>query len=193
MGSALSLAAILLLALAGCAEDDVAVQGDTPAELQETDDPALASAGDQVEQVDDEIMAEDTPDSAAASSPDTSVDVSAETPLEGQAGPPGSGLATGRPYVVIRFPDSSTDYQDELANAVRRAVERKPNVAFDLVAVTPRSGSAGDLEENTRKAKQQAAEVLQSLLSLGIGADRIAVAAWTGQPTKVNEIRLYIR
>lgn len=161
----LSLALVVLLAagLTGCGQNDVPVQANG--------DGAVPEA----------------PASEAAAEP------AAEAPVDGSAGLPGSGLASGRPYLVIRFADSSVDYQEELAAAVRRAVERKPNVAFDLVAVTPRASTAADLTENTEKAQQQATEVLQSLQSLGIGADRVSVGAWTGQPTKVNEIRLYIR
>jgi len=108
-------------------------------------------------------------------------------------GPPGSGIASGKPYVVIRFTESSVDYEKPLAAAVQRAVARRPNVAFDLVAVTPRAKDADDLVESTNRAREQAAAVLKSLSSMGISADRVNMATWTGQPTDVNEIRLYIR
>jgi hypothetical protein len=107
--------------------------------------------------------------------------------------PPGSGLATGRPYVVIRFAESSVDYEKALSEAVKRAVARKPNLAFDLVAVTPRAGTAEDLVDLTEKAHAEAAAVMKSLSALGIGPERVSMMTWTGQPTDVNEIRLYIR
>ena len=107
-------------------------------------------------------------------------------------GAPGSGLG-GKPYVVIRFTESSVDYEKTLAEAVRRAVARKPNVAFDLVAVTPRAKSESDMLEATKRAEDEAAAVMKSLASMGISANRVNMAAWTGQPTDVNEIRLYIR
>jgi hypothetical protein len=107
--------------------------------------------------------------------------------------PPGSGLATGRPYVVIRFTESSIDYEKTLAEAVKRAVARKPNLAFDLVAVTPRAGTADELAELTDQAHAEAAAVIKSLSALGIGPERVSMMTWTGQPTDVNEIRLYIR
>jgi hypothetical protein len=109
------------------------------------------------------------------------------------AGPPGSGLASGRPYVVIRFTESTVDYESALAEAVRRAVARRPNVAFDLVAVTPRASTADDMAEQADKARAQAAAIMKSLSALGIGPERVMMATWTGQPTEVNEIRLYIR
>ena len=106
---------------------------------------------------------------------------------------PGSGLATGRPYVVIRFTESNVDYEKALSEAVKRAVARKPNLAFDLVAVTPRAGTAEELADLTEQAHAEAAAVMKSLSNLGIGPERVSIMTWTGQPTDVNEIRLYIR
>jgi len=116
-----------------------------------------------------------------------------QTAAAGDVSPPGSGLATGRPYVVIRFTESSVDYEKALSEAVKRAVERKPNLAFDLVAVTPRAGTADELADLTEQAHAEAAAVMKSLSNLGIGPDRVSIMTWTGQPTDVNEIRLYIR
>jgi hypothetical protein len=135
-----------------------------------------------------EPVVEPTP---SPSPPQPALAVAPSTPAG--VGPPGSGLATGRPYVVIRFTDDAGDYQPALAAAVRRAVERRPNVAFDLVAVTPRAGNAEDLADDKAEAEAQAAAVMKSLADLGIGPDRVSMRAWTGQPTDVNEIRLYIR
>lgn len=106
---------------------------------------------------------------------------------------PGLGLGSKRPYVVIRFAEEAGDYQPALAEAVRRAVARRPNVAFDLVAVTPRASTAEQLADDKTAAQVQAAAVMKSLADLGIGPERVSMQAWTGQPTDVNEIRLYIR
>ena len=133
---------------------------------------------------------------AASGSTSTSVAAAPSAPAApdpSQAGPPGSGLAGGKPYVVIRFTESSVDYEKPLADAVHRALARKPNLAFDLVAVTPQAKDADDLVESTRRVRDQADAVKKSLNSLGISADRINMETWTGQSTDVDEIRLYIR
>jgi hypothetical protein len=117
----------------------------------------------------------------------------APAPDTSQPGPPGSGIAGGEPYVVIRFPNSSVDYQSSLAEAVRRAKERKPNLAFDLVALTPPAQSADDLADAAKKAQDRAQGVVKSLGGMGIPADRVNIVTWTGQSTDVDEIRLYIR
>jgi hypothetical protein len=118
----------------------------------------------------------------------------AAAPSGGSFAPePNFGLASDRPYVVIRFTDDAGDYQPALAEAIRRAVDRRPDVAFDLVAVTPRASNAEDLADDKAEAAAQADGVMQALADLGIGPDRVTMWAWTGQPTDVNEIRLYIR
>jgi hypothetical protein len=135
--------------------------------------------------------AADTPQTAAAQQPAQSAAASGAGASD--VPPPGSGLATGRPYVVIRFTESSIDYEKALSDAVKRAVARKPGLAFDLVAVTPRAGTAEELADLTKQAHAEAAAVLKSLSALGIGPERVSMMTWTGQPTDVNEIRLYIR
>jgi hypothetical protein len=107
--------------------------------------------------------------------------------------PPGAGLASGRPYVTIRFNRSNVGYEPALAAAVRRAVARRPNVAFDLVAVTPQAATAEEAESRAALAQSQAAAVMHSLAALGIGPDRVSLQPWDGPPSDIHEIRLYIR
>ena len=134
------------------------------------------------------------PAASAAAEPQTAAAAQAQPPSTAEgAAPPGSGLATGRPYVVIRFTETTVDYEKALAEAVKRAVARKPDLAFDMVAVTPRAGSAEELADLTEKAHAEAAAVMKSLSALGIGPERVSMMTWTGQSTDVNEIRLYIR
>ena len=154
-----------------------ALSSTPPAEPQTASDPAPTAS------------APDAPQTATASQPEPSQIAGGASDVP----PPGSGLATGRPYVVIRFAESSVDYEKALSEAVKRAVARKPDLAFDLVAVTPRAGTAEELADLTEKAHAEAAAVMKSLNDLGIGPERVSMMTWTGQPTDVNEIRLYIR
>lgn len=109
------------------------------------------------------------------------------------ASPPGSGLAAGRPYVIIRFARTNIDYEAALTVAVEKAVARRPNVAFDLVAVAPAAASAAEEASRAAVAEAQTAQVLEVLARLGFGPDRVSVQPWTGEPAGIHEIRLYIR
>ena len=131
--------------------------------------------------------------SAAASEPAVS---EPEAPLptdQSGAAPPGSGIATGKPFVVIFFPDGGTDYETELAAAIRKAQERKPGFALDMAAVSPTSGSPEELEDNSKQALARADQVIGSLAGLGVGRDRINLVTYSAQESDVIEIRLYIR
>jgi hypothetical protein len=136
--------------------------------------------------------------SAASSEPAASEPAASEpeAPLptdESGAAPPGSGIATGRPFVVIFFPDSNTDYETELAAAIRKAQERKPGFALDLAAVSPTSGSPEELQDTSKQALARADQVIGSLASLGVGRDRINLVTYSAQEANSIEIRLYIR
>lgn len=112
---------------------------------------------------------------------------------ESAAAPPGSGIATGRPFVVIRFPTSSTEYETELAAALRKAKERKPGFALDMAAVAPSAGSPEALKDSTAQALARADEVMQSLGTMGVPRDRVHLVSYSSPDADVTEIRLYIR
>lgn len=98
-----------------------------------------------------------------------------------------------RPLVVIRFDRDKVPYQQALYNAVGRVLERRPNSAFDLVAVAPASGGPARVALNSNKARRHAEEVLRSLTEMGLPPARIAVSAKTSSGVSTNEVHLYLR
>jgi hypothetical protein len=157
-------AATLLLALAGCQSSG----GDKAVEGTAASESAPAAT--------------DSGTSAAPAAPD-----------ESAAAPPGSGIATGKPFVVIRFPNGSTEYETELAAALREAKERKPGFALDMAAVAPSADSPEGLAESSALALNRADEVIGSLGTLGVPRDRINLVSYSSPDADVIEIRLYLR
>ncbi len=102
-------------------------------------------------------------------------------------------LATREPLVVIRFADDDVAYQDALYQAVSAALERKPGALFDLVAVAPAAGSAGEVALNSSAVKRNAEDVLRSLSEMGLPADRLTLSAITAGDADVNQVRIYVR
>lgn len=98
-----------------------------------------------------------------------------------------------RPLVVIRFDRAKVPYQQALYNAVGRVLERRPNSAFDLVAVAPATGGPARVALNSNKARRHAEEVLRSLTEMGLPPARIAVSAKTLSSVSTNEVHLYLR
>ena len=132
------------------------------------------------------------PESAPAAT-DSGASTAPAAPDESAAAPPGSGFATGKPFVVIRFPNGGTEYETELAAALREAKERKPGFALDMAAVAPSAGSPEGLAEASALALNRADEVIGSLGTLGVPRDQINLVSYSSPDADVIEIRLYIR
>ncbi len=113
------------------------------------------------------------------------------------APPPAGGAASlvgqRQPLVVIRFNQPNVDYEQALFTVVSRALERRPNAAFDLVAVAPSVGSAAQVSLATGKSRRNAEGVLRSLTSMGLPADRITLSATNSPSAQVNEVHVYVR
>lgn len=104
-----------------------------------------------------------------------------------------SAAGSRRPLVVIRFDRQNVNYQQALYTAVSRALERRPNASFDLVAVTPSAGSSAQVALDTSKARRNAQEVLRSLTDMGLPPSRVALSATTASDASSNEVRLFVR
>lgn len=107
--------------------------------------------------------------------------------------PAGGGAALvgqRQPLVIIRFDRANVDYEAILYSAVSQALERRPNAAFDLVAVAPASGNA---TTNAQRARRYAEQVLRSLTNMGLPPDRVSIAATASSQAVVDEVHLYVR
>jgi len=106
----------------------------------------------------------------------------------------GDGALAGRQaLVVIRFDRPDVAYQEPLYQAVSAALERKPTAVFDLVAVTPAGGSAGDVALASNQVKRSAEDVLRSLTEMGLPSDRVSISATTSYDAQANEVRIFVR
>lgn len=117
-------------------------------------------------------------------------------PFPGRAaadGTPTAGGRGGRPLVVIRFDRPDVEYEQALYSAVSRALERRPEAAFDVVAVTPQEGGPAKVALKTNKARRHAQDVLRSLSSMGLPPDRVNLSATTSANVSSNEVRVYVR
>lgn len=93
---------------------------------------------------------------------------------------------------MIRFDRPDVEYQQAVYQAVSRALERRPEAQFDLVAVSPGAGSASDVAISSNRARDHAEDVLRTLVDMGLPARRITLAA-TATDVQGNEVHLYVR
>jgi hypothetical protein len=100
-------------------------------------------------------------------------------------------VGSDQPLVVIRFDQDNVSYEQALYSAVRRVLDRRPEAAFDVVAVAPQGGEQSALALS--KARRQAERVLRSLNEMGLPPNRVSLSATTSQRANVNEVHVYVR
>jgi hypothetical protein len=103
-----------------------------------------------------------------------------------------STIGGRRPLVVIRFDKASVPFEQTLYSAVNQAIQRRPDVNFDLVAVTPAS-AAGKGALGSAAAQRNAESVLRSLADMGLASNRVTLSAITSPTADVNEVQLFVR
>lgn len=117
-------------------------------------------------------------------------------PLSGMSSSPrsfgvasSSAVASGKPLFVAKFNKSKVNYKDGLRRAVTQAQSAKPNVRFEVVAVSPVSGS----QLSKSNAQSNAGMVFKDMISMGVGADRISLSAKTSGDVKSAEVQIFVR
>jgi len=114
-------------------------------------------------------------------------------PSPPQAGGGAALVGQRQPLVVIRFNNPNVEYEQALFTVVSRALERKPNAGFDLVAIAPNTGTPAQVSLATSKSRRNAEGVLRSLTSMGLPADRVTLSATSSAQAQVNEVHVYVR
>ena len=106
---------------------------------------------------------------------------------------PAAAAASRRPLVVIRFDRPNVAYQQALYSAIDKALQRRPQSGFDLVAVAAANGSPAQVTVASNKAKRNAESVLRSLSEMGLPLQRVRLSAITSTRVRTNEVHLYVR
>lgn len=101
--------------------------------------------------------------------------------------------AKNEPLVVIRFDKPDVKYEQPLYTAVSRALQRKPNATFTVMAVAPNAGTPAQVALNTNASRQNAENVLRSLTNMGLPADRVSLSATMSPDIRSNEVRVFVR
>ncbi len=96
-----------------------------------------------------------------------------------------ASFADKKPLVVIRFDKADVAYEPALYQALSRALERRPDAVFDLVAVSPEGG-------NPAAARSNADAVFQSMTNMGLPAERVAMAAMGSSKATTPEVHIYV-
>ena len=111
--------------------------------------------------------------------------------------PPSGGGASlvgqRQPLAIIRFDRPNVNYEAALFTVVYTALEKRPNAAFDLVAIAPALSDPAKNALETSKSRRNAEVVLRSLVNMGLPADRVSLSATSSVEAQVNEVHVYVR
>ena len=114
-------------------------------------------------------------------------------PAPAPAGGAASQVGARQPLAVIRFDRENVQYEQALFTVVGAALERRPNAAFDIVAVAPAGGDTARVALDTNRSRRNAENVLRTLTSMGLPADRMTLSATASPQAQVNEVHIYVR
>lgn len=121
----------------------------------------------------------------------TVVRPSLDTLVAGDPGPPRQAAAElvgqERPLAIVHFGAARPDFAPALYDVVRRALELRPASSFALVGVAPPGGDAAN-EAVTADLEQ----VFQTLLTLGLPANRLSLSTIALEGVAGNEVHLYV-
>ena len=102
-------------------------------------------------------------------------------------------VAGQRPLVVVRFDRANVEFKQALYTAVSRALERRPEAAFNIVAVTPLDGSPAQVAMGNTTAKRNAEKVVRALTEMGLPAERMELSAMNSPAAQSSEVHIYVR
>ena len=114
-------------------------------------------------------------------------------PAPAPSGGAASQVGQRQPLAVIRFDSADVQYEQALFTVVGSALERRPNAAFDIVAVSPSAGDAAQVALDTSRSRRNAEGVLRALTSMGLPADRMTLSATSSAEAQFTEVHVYVR
>ena len=93
-----------------------------------------------------------------------------------------------RPLIRIPFDSKKVAYEQALYQAVKAALEKRPDVSFELVAVIPANEALGSYE-----AMRNAEAVMRSLTEMGMPAGRVGLSKMQSKEAKTTEVQIYVK
>ena len=97
------------------------------------------------------------------------------------------------PLVVIRFNQRSVYYEQQLYNAVSRAVEIKPSVRFELVSYMPHTGNPDADQRLANQATTNLQRVANSFIEMGVPRQRLTITSEPRRNMRYDEVHVFVQ
>jgi hypothetical protein len=98
-----------------------------------------------------------------------------------------------KPLVVIRFDRSNVDYEQAVYMATSEALQRFPNVGFEVVAVSPQGGNPAQASLASSDAENNAQNVARSMAQMGVPGSRLKMSATRSPMARSPEVHIFLR
>lgn len=97
------------------------------------------------------------------------------------------------PLVAIDFTTSAPAYEEELANAVRRALAVRPDVIFSVEVLVPVSGGPAAQADQARAGAETARRIAQTIVEAGADQGQIETAVRADPARRVEQALVRVR
>jgi len=117
----------------------------------------------------------------------------AAAPAAPDVAPASAASDASAPITVIKFDRPGVDYQKELFAALSDALKTKPHASFEVLGVAPTADTAAAMLAAQEAARKHAADVVQTMRSMGVPAGRLTLASRTDPSVQASEVRVFAR
>lgn len=98
-----------------------------------------------------------------------------------------------KPLVVIRFDRPQVDFEQAVYQATSEALQRFPNVGFEVVAVSPQGGNPAQASLAASDAENDAQKVARSMAQMGIPGSRLKMSSSRNALARSPEVHIFLR
>lgn len=107
--------------------------------------------------------------------------------------PQQSAFNPTKPLVVVRFDRPGVEYEQAVYLAASEALQRYPNVSFEVVAVSPTGGNPAKSSLASTDAQTDAQNVVRSMTQMGIPGNRLKLSQTHSPMARSPEVHIFLR
>lgn len=96
---------------------------------------------------------------------------------------------SNRPLFAVKFNKNNVNYKEGLNRAVKGALQAKPTMMFDIVAITP--SNASPVVKSS--ARSRATEIFQEVIALGVSPEVVSLSAKSTVDANSPEVHIYVK
>ncbi|MCH2546127.1 MAG: hypothetical protein MK052_00755 [Alphaproteobacteria bacterium] len=96
------------------------------------------------------------------------------------------------PLMVVRFNQERVYYQQQLYNAVSRALEAKPDVQFSIISLVPETQDRSYNRRMQDEARHNTGLFVANMVKMGFPKNRIRIAYQIGPSIESNEVHMFV-